>query len=226
MCGRYSLHASPGVIALQFGLGQPVGFTPRYNIPPGTEVLAVHVGPRDTRAGELLRWGLIPSWAKDPSIGNRMNNARAETITEKPSFRSAFRRRRCILPANGFFEWKTVAGRKQPYYIRPRGDELFGFAALYEHWDGPAGRINSCAVITTAPNELMREIHDRMPVILPVEAYAHWLDPVSPDPGALLNLLVPCPAEKMTAFAVDPRVNNVRNEDAALIEPMQADLLG
>lgn len=226
MCGRYSLHAHPNVVALQFGLAHPPDFAPRYNIPPGTDVLAVHVGPGDTRVGEMLHWGLIPSWAKDPSVGHRMNNARAETIGEKPSFRTAFRRRRCILPASGFYEWKSVAGRKQPFYIRPKGDELFGFAALYEHWDGPQGRINSCAVITTGPNALMREIHDRMPVILPVEAYAHWLDPVSPDPGALAQLLVPYPAERMTAYPVATRVNNVRNEDAAVIEPLEANLLG
>lgn len=225
MCGRYSLHANPNVVALQFGLAYPPAISARYNIAPGTEILAVRAGPKSARGGDLLHWGLIPSWAKDATIGQRLNNARADTLSEKPSFRAAFRRRRCIIPANGFYEWMPTGDRKQPYYIRPVGDELFGFAGLYEHWQGPNGPINSCAMITTEANELIRPIHDRMPVILPVEAYAHWLDPDNPDPAALQSMLKPAPPERMTATPVSFRVNSVRNDDATLLEPVTQEKL-
>lgn len=219
MCGRYSLHSHPNVVALQFGLAQPPQFAARYNVAPGTPVLAVRAHPGHGRSGELVRWGLIPSWAKDASIGQRLINARAETLTEKPSFRAAFRRRRCIVPANGFFEWMPTGGRKQPYYIRPAlDDELFGFAGLYERWQGPDGPIESCTIVTTDANEVMRPIHTRMPAILAIEDYAHWLDPDNPDPSALLSILRPAPAERMRAEPVSYRVNSVKNDDPSLLE--------
>jgi len=226
MCGRFALHATPGAIALQFGLAHPPQIVARFNISPGTPILSVHAGPGGTRVGQMLQWGLIPAWAKDASIGSRLANARAETIAEKPSFRSAFRRRRCIVPASGFYEWQATAGRKQPWYIQPQGNALFGFAALYEHWQGPAGQVDSCALITTEPNPLMARIHDRMPVILPVEWYAHWLDPLNPDPASLIAMLRPFPADHMQSHAVSTRVNSVRNEGPALLEPLEPDLLG
>jgi putative SOS response-associated peptidase YedK len=225
MCGRYSLHANPHVIALQFGLAHPPEVTARYNIAPGTEILAVRANATSARSGDMLHWGLIPSWAKDATIGQHLINARAETIAEKPSFRAALRRRRCIIPANGFYEWMPTAGRKQPYYVRPVGDELFGFAGLHERWRGPEGPVESCTVITTEANELMRPIHSRMPVILPVEAYAHWLDPDNPDPDALTSLLKPSPAERMTASPVGFRVNSVRNDDSSLLEAVPGERL-
>jgi putative SOS response-associated peptidase YedK len=225
MCGRYALHSNPGVVALQFGLAHPPALDARYNIAPGTPILAIRADTSHVRSGSLMHWGLIPSWAKDPTIGHRLINARAETLAEKPSFRSAFRRRRCIIPANGFYEWMATSGRKQPYYIRPSKDELFGFAGLYEHWKGPDGPVESCTIITTDANELMRPIHDRMPVILPVEAYAHWLDPENPDPGALTAMLRPAPAERMAAFPVSYRVNSVKNDGAELIQPQTRDQL-
>jgi len=218
MCGRYSLHSNPSVVALQFGLAHPPEFSARYNIAPGTPVLAVPANPNHARSGTLLHWGLVPSWAKDPSIGNRLINARAETLTEKASFRVAFRRRRCIIPANGYYEWMPTGGRKQPYYVHPQGEELFGFAALYEHWNGPDGPLESCTIITTEANELMRRIHGRMPAILPVEAYAHWLDPENPDPVSLAELLRPAASERMAAHPVSLRVNNVKNEGPVLLE--------
>jgi putative SOS response-associated peptidase YedK len=165
-----------------------------------------------------MRWGLIPSWAKDASIGNKLANARAETVAEKPAFRSAFKRRRCLIPASGFYEWKPVAGRKQPYYIRPADDGLFAFAGLYEVWSSPEGLLHTCTVLTTDANALMREIHNRMPVIVAPEDYRRWLDPGNTTGAGLGKLLAPYPAEHMLAYPVSTRVNNARNEDPALIE--------
>ena len=219
MCGRFSLHSNPHVVELQFGLAQTPELAPRYNVAPGTPILGVRADERHARHATLLRWGLIPSWAKDPSIGHRMINARAEHIAEKPAFRNALRRRRCIIPADGFFEWRAAGARKQPYYVRSAGDELFGFAGLYEYWKGPEGLVASCTIITTEANALMRPLHDRMPVILDAADYAHWLDPDNPDPESLVAILRPAPPERMTAYPVGLRVNNVRNDDPALIEP-------
>ena len=227
MCGRYSLHSNPHVVALQFGLAHPPEYEARYNVAPGTPVLAVRADANHARAGRLLRWGLIPSWAKEPGIGNRLINARAETVVEKPSFRSGFQRRRCIIPANGYYEWAAAGGRKQPYYIRPEGDELFGFAGLYDRWSGAEDGqpIDSCTIITTDANALTRPVHARMPVILPVEAYAHWLDPDNPDLDALTALLRPAPDDAMSIHPVSLRVNNVRNDGPALIEVEHTRLL-
>ena len=218
MCGRYSLHSNPHVVALQFGLAHPPEFTARYNVAPGTPVLAVRAAQDHARSGALLHWGLIPSWAKEPGIGNRLINARGETVLEKPSFRTAFRQRRCIIPANGYYEWASIGGRKQPYYIRPSGDALFGFAGLYEQWRAADRQLESCAIITTDANELTRSIHARMPVILPVEAYAHWLDVDNPDLDSLAALLAPAPAEQMRVHPVSLLVNNVKNEGPALVQ--------
>src|ERR1035437_7438553 len=139
MCGRYSLHTSPEVIALYFKLGLVPEFAPRYNIPPSSKVLIVREDNEQGRVADLYRWGLIPSWAKDPAIGNKLANARGETVAEKPSFRNAFKRWRCLIPASGFYEWKALKGRKQPYYIYPKGADLFAFAGLTERWNGPDG---------------------------------------------------------------------------------------
>ena len=193
---------------------------PRFNIAPSQAVAAVR--QRET-ARELvdMQWGLIPSWANDPKIGARMINARAETVAEKPAFRSAFARRRCLIPTDGFYEWKkTDAKNKQPVYVQLRGGRPFAFAGLWEHWCGDAGtEIDSCSVITTDANDLLRDVHDRMPVILPEEAYDAWLDPRQ-DAGRLQSLLVPYPADKMNYFPVNTTVNNARNESANCIEPV------
>lgn len=225
MCGRYSLHSHPHVVALQFGLAHVPELAPRYNVAPGTPVLAIRADRTQTRSGALLHWGLIPAWAKDPAIGHRLINARAETVLAKPAFRNAFRYRRCIIPADGYFEWAPARGRKQPYYIRPRSDTLFGFAGLYERWKGSDGPIESCTIVTTDANELTRGLHSRMPVILPIEAYAHWLDPENPDPDALAALLKPAADEQMRLHPVSLRVNSVKNDDPDLIEEQASPLL-
>jgi putative SOS response-associated peptidase YedK len=196
MCGRYALHSSPDVVALQFGLASVPALAPRYNVCPGTEILVVRRG-----GATLLPWG-------------RVANARGETIAEKPMFSAAFRRFRCVVPASGFYEWKAVAGRKQPYYVYPEGQPLFGLAGIVLLWRGE----RSVSLVTTAPNELMRPIHDRMPVIIAPEDYAAWLDPAN-DAAALLRSY---PASRMRAHAVSPRVSRAEHDDAALIERISA----
>lgn len=221
MCGRYALHAHPDVIALQFGLAQIADFAPRYNIAPSSDVLVVREDGERGRHADLCRWGLIPAWAKDPAIGNKLANARGETVAEKPSFRNAFRRGRCLVPASGFYEWQAVAGKKQPYYIRPKGDGLFGLAGISEVWNGPQGPLRTVSLITTEPNQLMRGIHDRMPVIVPPADYAAWLDPGQRDPAKLGEFIRPYPAERMQACPVDRAVSNARNQGPELIRPLE-----
>jgi putative SOS response-associated peptidase YedK len=228
MCGRYELHSHPAAIALAFGLAHPPDVHARYNIAPMTEVPIVRVGAEGQRELVRMRWGLVPRWAKDPSIGARLINARGETIAEKPSFRMPFRRHRCLLPANGFYEWMNVAGgaeggepqRKQPQHVGMADGSLFGFAGLYERWRSEDGDVlDTCTIITTDANALLRPLHDRMPAIIPPEHYARWLDPANAD---VVGLLVPFPAERMTYYPVSTRVNNVRHDDASLIEPDHA----
>jgi len=197
MCGRYALHANPEVVALQFGLDALPEFKASYNVCPGSDVLVV----RGRRKAALLRWG----------AGNRMINARAETLSERPLFRSAFRQYRCLVPASGFYEWQSVAGRKQPWYVLPREAPLFALGGIVLLWQGA----RSVAIVTTAANELMSGIHDRMPVIIPPERYADWLGPE--DATALLP---PYPAKRMQAHPVSPRVNAPANDDEALLRPI------
>jgi Uncharacterized conserved protein len=220
MCGRYALHQHPDVIALQFGVGLVPEFKPRYNIAPSTNILIVREDPDKGRTADLYRWGLIPGWAKDPSIGNKLANARGETVAEKPSFRSAFKRWRCLVPASGFYEWKAVGGKKQPFYIRPNGHDLFGFGGITELWKGPDGPVHTVSLITTEPNKLMRTIHDRMPVIIPTSGYSDWLDPANQDIEKLKTFIRPFPADLMTAYPVSTRVSYAKNEGKELIEPL------
>ncbi|MDX1414207.1 MAG: SOS response-associated peptidase [Candidatus Promineifilaceae bacterium] len=221
MCGRFSLFASGELISQQFGVSVDHDLEPRYNIAPTQPVAAV----RQTADGQgreftYLQWGLIPSWAKDPKIGSRMINARSETVTEKPSFRAAFKRRRCLIPASGFYEWQKTANGKQPMFIRPAGDELFGLAGLWEYWESADGStIHSCTILTTEPNELMAAIHNRMPVIIEAEDYSMWLDP-GPDPTDAQHLLRPYTAQKMVAYPVSTAVNNPRNENPQCVQPI------
>jgi len=218
MCGRYALHSLPEVLALQFGLRERPTFEVRYNIAPTSNVLVIEADRDGHPVATTMRWGLIPSWAKDASIGNKLANARAETVAEKPAFRSAFRRRRCLIPASGFYEWKPVVGRKQPYYIRPADDGLFALAGLYEAWSSPEGLLHTCTVLTTDANALMQAIHNRMPVIVAPADYRRWLDPGNTTAAGLSELLVPFPPEHMLVYPVNSRVNNARNEDPGLIE--------
>lgn len=222
MCGRFTLFDSADFLAEGFGLAEAPSLAPRYNIAPSQAVAAVRIPPGG-RAREmvLLRWGLIPSWAKDRSLGNRMINARAETVAAKPAFRSAIRRRRCLVPANGFYEWKRTDGRKQPYYIRTRDGKIFAFAGLWESWEGPGGEaVESCALLTTAPNDLLLPIHDRMPVILSPRDYDLWLSPEIRDIQVLSPLFRPYPSEEMTAYPVRTLVNNPKTDEPGLIEPL------
>ena len=221
MCGRYTLKTPIDVVAEHFGLDEhPSSLTPSYNVAPTQEVAAV-LEEDEKRKLETFRWGLIPSWAKDPAIGNKTINARAETVPEKPSFRSAFKRRRCLIVADGFYEWKKAdGGAKQPYHIRMEDSSPFAFAGLWETWDGDGvEEVRSCSIVTTDANDLMREIHHSMPVILPPENYAAWLDPGFDDREALKSLLKPSPSEEMEAYPVSRRVNRPTNNEPGVVEP-------
>ena len=217
MCGRYELHSNPAAIALAFGLAHPPSVRPRYNVAPMQEVPIVRVSASGAREFVAVRWGLVPRWAKDPAIGSKMINARGETVATKPSFRTAFRRHRCLIPANGFYEWMPAAdGRKQPVLIAMKDGSVFAFAGLYERWlTGDGEPLDSCTILTTDANDLLRAVHDRMPVIVPADQYARWLDPAQDGPQALV---APYPSDAMTWWPVSSRVNSVRHDDASLIE--------
>jgi putative SOS response-associated peptidase YedK len=217
VCGRYSIRVDAATLAQRFGLEmeQLPTLTPRYNAAP-TQQLPV-VTQDETRHLELMRWGLIPRWAKDESIGARMINARAETLMEKPSFRPLLRARRCLVVASGFYEWQKPT--RTPHYIRASDESLLTFAGLYDIWrDRDGNSVASYAIVTTTPNELMAPIHDRMPVILPPEEATMWLDPDARESEPLLALLRPYPAERMAAYPVSRLVNDPRHEGAHLVE--------
>jgi putative SOS response-associated peptidase YedK len=221
MCGRFLLHAPVDTLQRAFGFAERPNLRPRYNVAPTQTVPVVRRSHRDGGGRELAlaRWGLIPSWAKDASIGNKLINARAETVAEKPAFRGAFRERRALVPADGFYEWRKRegGGPKQPLLIRRRDGEPFAFAGLWEHWRGPEGEVETCTILTTEANAALAPIHDRMPVILDPASYDRWLDPAQPRAEELLQ---PCPDEWLEAFPVSTRVNNVRNDVVELIAPM------
>ena len=213
MCGRFTLRSSPQAVAEAFALPDVPELFPRFNIAPG-EPVAVVRQPAVSKGRELalLRWGLIPAWSDDPSIGERLANARSETAATKPSFRRAFRSRRCLVVADGFYEWQKVNGRKQPYFVGLRGDRPFGLAGLWERWDKGGEPVESCTILTTEANELMRPVHERMPVIIPPDQYGLWLDPRCQDSEKLAKLLRPFPAEGMLAYRVSALVNNPKND--------------
>jgi putative SOS response-associated peptidase YedK len=218
MCGRYTLRTPVDPVAEAFEIEEyPSSITPNYNIAPTQEVAAV-VEEDEKRKLEMLHWGLIPSWAKDPSIGNKMINARAETVAEKPSFRRAFRVRRCLILADGFYEWKKTDDGKQPYHVKMEDGSLFAFAGLWETWQN-GEEIRSCTIITTDANDLMSEIHHRMPVILHPEDYAMWLDHDFEEKEVLTTLLKPYPADVMEAYPVSRRVNKPSNNEPSVLEP-------
>jgi len=205
MCGRFFLLTDLSVIVESFGIQEVAcDYRPDHNLSPGREIPAVVHEGRNRLVG--FRWGLIPAWARDPLIGNRMFNARAETIAEKPSFRDAFRRRRCLIPAEGFYEWQRDGKVKKPFRFSLQSGQPFGFAGLHETWISPEKKtIRTCTIITTEANELIQPIHDRMPVILPKEREASWMDPENRDAKALLSLLKPYPAAEMTISPADPK---------------------
>ncbi len=222
MCGRFTLTTSPEQLQAVFsGLSVPEQIQPRFNIAPTQPVAVV---PNNGKFQlDYFTWGLVPAWAKDPHISLRLINARAETLVEKPAFRSAFRRRRCLILADGFYEWRREpdSRSKTPMYIRLQDGQPFAFGGIWENWQSPDGsNILSCAIITTEPNSLMQTIHNRMPVILPETAYSVWLDTREPEVSELQSLLIPYPAEKMTAFPVSTLVNSPINDDARCILPL------
>lgn len=222
MCGRFTLISSAEDLVEQFQLFEVPSLSPRYNIAPSQPVATVRQSPGNGgRELALLRWGLVPFWAKDPSIGARMINARAETAAEKPSFRAAFRQRRCLVPADGFYEWQQQAQGKQPFYIRLRDERTLALAGLWEHWEGTEGAtIDSCTVLTTQPNDLIRPLHSRMPVVLGPQDYDLWLDPNVQSPERLQPLLRPYPSGEMVAYPVSKWVNSPQNDGPRCIEPL------
>lgn len=221
MCGRFTLGEVRELVT-RFSIDHPLVDVPRprYNIAPGQDVPIVSA--EGSRSMTLMRWGLVPFWAKDPKIGNRMINARSESVTEKPAFRSAMKTRRCIVPTTGFYEWKKTGGGKQPYLARLRDERLFGMAGLYERWTSPQkAEMLSFTILTTAANGLMANIHDRMPVILDRRDEGAWLTLEPLDASELKRIFTPIPPERMEAYAVSSRVNDASVEGEELIEPVQ-----
>lgn len=224
MCGRYELHAQPAAIALAFGLPAPPEVAPRYNIAPMQQVPIVRINAHGARELAFVRWGLVPRWAKDPAVGAKMINARGETVRDKPAFRTAYRRHRCLLPANGFYEWMArdgATGAKQPVHVSLRDGAPLAFAGVAERWLGPDGEpLDTCAIVTTEANALLARVHDRMPLIIAPADYARWLDPMVADPG---DLIAPYDSDALRYVPVSTRVNTVRHDDASLIEPLTAE---
>lgn len=224
MCGRFALSRSERIDWAQFGVRRGPALPPHWNLGPGRAIAAV----RDAGAGAevaLLAWGLIPYWAKERSIGARLANARAESVHEKPAFRAAFQQRRCLIPADGFYEWQVVSGtvRKQPWFVHRDDDGIFALAGLWERWQPPDGDpLESCTVLTTAANALMAPIHHRMPVIIASAHYGEWLFPETAADRAR-ELLVPWAATEMKAHRVSLRVNSSAHDDAACIAPLPDD---
>ncbi|MBW4663383.1 MAG: SOS response-associated peptidase [Chroococcus sp. CMT-3BRIN-NPC107] len=222
MCGRFTLSQPTDAIASAFNLSQVLPLEPCYNIAP-TQLIPAVLYPSELgeRQLQMFRWGLIPAWAKDTAMGAKLINARAETVSEKPSFKAAFKRRRCLIIADGFYEWQRLEGKKQPYYFRLKSSQIFAFAGLWEYWKSPDEQIiNSCTILTTAANDLLRPIHERMPVILEAKNYELWLDPQVENPEKLQPLLQPYQADLMTSYTVSTKVNNPKNNTPECINSL------
>ncbi len=221
MCGRFTLTSPADQIQELFQVGKLPELPPRYNVAPTDRVLSIRLADEGDRSAEMMRWGLVPFWADDPKIGARMINARSETVHEKPAFRDAFASRRCLIAADGFFEWKKMKGRKQPFHFTLAGGEPFGFAGLWERWRDEDGEwLISCTILTTDANDLVAPTHDRMPVILHAEDHEMWLDTRATHDD-LQSLFRPFPADEMTGYPVSTRVNNVRNDDPGCLERVE-----
>jgi len=225
MCGRFTVQSSPDRLARFLEVEEIVApdLGARYNVAPTDEVYAVATGDSRRRLG-TFRWGLVPWWADSPAVGSRMINARAETVAERKGFREAFERRRCLIPADGFYEWrKEPDGRRQPFHIRRRDRQPLAFAGLWERWRDPADpnrRLATCAIVTTRANAVVVPVHDRMPVVLPASGWEAWLDPDNHDLATLRGLLAPTADDLLVMTAVQPLVNDVRNDGPELLEPM------
>lgn len=219
MCGRFVRSSSPEIFAELFGAQGELSLAPSHNVAPSQSVLAARNTERGRRELAQLYWGLIPRWAKEPKTPYSTINARAETVATKPTFRDAFRRRRCLVAADGFFEWKRLGTTKQPYFIHLEGRQPFAFAGVWDHWAKGGQVIESCAIIVTAANAVMHAIHDRMPVILDPENYSAWLNPEQKDPQPLLRLLQPYTGHDLQAYPVSTRVNSPKNNTSDLLIP-------
>jgi putative SOS response-associated peptidase YedK len=220
MCGRYVITSAPEAIRALFP--EPPNFPPRYNIAPTQPVPIVRISER-ARAFALVRWGLIPAWVKDPREFALLINARGETVNEKPAFRNAMQRRRCLFPADGFYEWKSDGERKRPHFIRPRGGGPIAFAGLWETWMGPNGEeVETACIVTTRANRTLAPIHDRMPVVITPDAFEMWLDSAHVDATTAAALIVPAPDDLFEALEISTAVNRTANDSAALIEPVAA----
>jgi len=224
MCARYSLHQSNALIADLFDLQWTPELQPRYNVAPTNSVPAV-IRVEGKNVLDFFRWGLVPTWADDPKIGARMINARSETAAEKPSFRGPFKNRRCLIPADGFFEWHEEEGKKQPYLVSMKDDHLFAFAGLWEQWfpdkTSDENVLKTCTILTCGSNALLSPIHDRMPVILPKEKFDTWLDPDLKQREPLESLMTPYNAEEMRMFPVTRLMSNPRYNEPDAVKPLQ-----
>jgi len=219
MCGRYLITTSPEAVRKLFGYLEQPNFPPRYNVAPTQPIPIVRVN-EGKREFALVRWGLIPAWVKDPKGFSLVINARGESVLDKPAFRNAMKRRRCLIPADGFYEWQKKERIKQPMFIRLKSCEPFGFAGLWEHWNSPEGEeILTCTIITTEANELLKQVHERMPVILPREKEDEWLDPDT-EPSRLLELLKPYPSDLMEFYEISRLVNSPANDRPDCIVPI------
>ncbi len=223
MCGRFRLGKGKEALKEYFGAEGDVEWSPRYNIAPTQPIPAVRQNAgKPVRELSLLRWGLIPYWAKDAAIGYKMINARSETASTMPAFREALKGRRCLIPADGFYEWKKLAQGKQPYCFTLREESIFAFAGVWDRWKAPRGTVvETCSILTSLPNELAARVHERMPVILPPDSYDLWLDPGFRNLQEVCEMLKPYSAAEMKCFPVGRRVNTVSNDDAECARPLE-----
>ncbi|MBI3705422.1 MAG: SOS response-associated peptidase [Rhizobiales bacterium] len=222
MCGRYTLTSAPEAIRALFRYLEQPNFPPRFNIAP-TQPIAIVRLVEGQRQFALVRWGLLPSWVKDPKAFALLINARGESAAEKPAFRAAMKRRRCLIPADGFYEWQAVGGRKQPFFVRAKSGGPFAFAGLWETWTGPNGEeLDTAAIVTTCANKTLAPIHERMPVVVPPEAFDLWLNCAAVDATTAAALIAPAPDNFFEAYPVSTHVNRVANDSPKLIEPLVA----
>jgi putative SOS response-associated peptidase YedK len=220
MCGRYTITSAPEAIRALFRYQEQPNFPPRYNVAPSQPIPIVRL-TEGKRQFALVRWGLLPSWVKDPKTFTLLINARGESVIDKPAFRAAMKRRRCLIPADGFYEWKATGGPKQPYFVHLKSSAPMAFAGLWECWTGPNGEeLETAAIVTTGANRTLGDIHDRMPVIVPPEAFDLWLNCAEADAQTAAALITPAPDNLLEAYPVSTNVNRVANDNAKLVEPL------
>lgn len=220
MCGRYTITSAPEAIRALFRYPEQPNFPPRYNVAPTQPIPIVRL-VEGKRQFALVRWGLLPSWVKDPKSFKLLINARGESVVDKPAFRAAMKRRRCLIPADGFYEWKSVGGRKQPYFVRLKSGAPMAFAGLWETWTGPNGEeLETAAIVTTGANRTLKTIHERMPVILAPDAFDLWLNCAEVDATTASALITPAPDNLLEAYEVSTAVNRTANDNARLVEPL------